>query len=1093
MQKEAKIKNSKRHVMSSKFITNQEWLLSDVINNIIPESKGMYFLVGYFYFSGFFELYKKLKDKQVKVLVGLEVERELGNRLKEYYLIQEEHKRKPVSEMRQEYFKSLRDLINETNFCDTAEKQEAFRIFLQKIKEGTLELKKTAEPNHAKLYVFESDTEHSRGGELPGTVITGSSNLTVSGLRNRFEINVISHEQSDYKISKKIFDDLWIKAKLLISKDNIGEFMDEVVKKIWIGKLPKPYLAYVRVLHELLYLPEQHIKYPSKITRSSFFDLEYQKDAIKESLDIIKKHNGVIVADVVGLGKSIVASAVAHNLNLQTIVICPPHLEKEWENYKREFRFNADVYKSGSIKRALDDYKNIGGEKLIIVDEAHKYRNELTDDYKYLQHLCSENKVMLLTATPFNNKPQDIFSMVKLFQIPARSTIRTVDNLSNKFRELVIRYKKIKNIEKDDEQKQEIQEVAQEIRSILDPLVIRRSRVDLDKISRYKQDLQKQGIFFPDVKPPRLLNYKLNELEEKYISTLENIIKSDDKRFIGARYKPTEYIKEEKKDVYSKEIEKMYGDKNLFAKSQSNIAKFMKRLLVHRFESSLYAFYSTLESILYSMRLIESWHEKVGKVPVYKKGNMPDADALFDTTSDDQDEQRKILDEKLEELKQDKGYWYLDKKDLKDEFIIELRHDIALLEAIKQNWFKDIPLGRELGFDPKIEEFRKELAEQLSKHKNRKIIVFSGYSDTAEYLYQKLKDDFRVFKYSSKEASDGNKEIIKNNFDAGVPQSEQKDDYDVLVATDAISEGFNLHRAGTVINFDIPYNPTRVIQRVGRINRVNKKVFDELFIYNYFPSLVGERETGVKRISTLKIGMINALLGADMRVLTEDEDIESYYQEQYKKAELDDNIESWDTKYFQEFEAVDKDVLRQAREIEKRTRLKRTRKKDKKGILVFAKKGNDYLFKLAEDEGHVLLSAPDAVVLFQATMSENAEPVSESFESEYQKLLATLFKKREPTKLDNASRDTIEKISALLNKFPSEKEYLDDLMYVMRDLESLSGQDAKYIRNIDVKKSNSVIKELKEQIPDYYLSGIIKKASQIEDGEESLIITEELI
>jgi len=361
--------------MSSKFITNQEKLLSDVINHIIPESKGIYFLVGYFYFSGFFKLHHKLKDKQVKILVGLDVERELNNKLKEFYLLESEKTHKSIHDIKSRYFKSLVDLINETDFCDTGEKQIAFRIFLEKIKDGSLELKKTSEPNHAKLYIFESDKEHSRGGELPGTVITGSSNLSLSGLENRFEINVISHEADDFEVSKKIFDDLWQSANPLVNKDNLAEFMEDVVEKVWIDKLPKPYLVYVKILQELLSIPNKDVKYPSEITKDNFFDLEYQKDAVRKALDILEKHNGVIIADVVGLGKSIIASTIAYNLGLQTIVICPPHLKKDWQDYKRMFYFNADVYPSGSIHKALADYEKIEGKKLIIVDEAHKYRN----------------------------------------------------------------------------------------------------------------------------------------------------------------------------------------------------------------------------------------------------------------------------------------------------------------------------------------------------------------------------------------------------------------------------------------------------------------------------------------------------------------------------------------------------------------------------------------------------------------------------------------------------------------------------------------------------------------------------------------------
>ena len=173
--------------------------------------------------------------------------------------------------------------------------------------------------------------------------------------------------------------------------------------------------------------------------------------------------------------------------------------------------------------QALDENDN-DEQKLIIIDEAHKYRNEDTGDYATLHKLCQKNKVVLLSATPFNNRPQDIFALIRLFQITAKSTIRTVDNLSYQFRELIKEFKKIregqKNKTKSDTQvKSEIEVLADKIRDILSPLIIRRSRIDLDLIEEYKEDLKHQKISFPKVHDPEVLEYKLGKLTELYIDT----------------------------------------------------------------------------------------------------------------------------------------------------------------------------------------------------------------------------------------------------------------------------------------------------------------------------------------------------------------------------------------------------------------------------------------------------------------------------------------------------------------------------------------------------------------------------------------------
>jgi hypothetical protein len=368
------------NIMTTQFITNQDKLLSDVVNNILPSAERLYFLVGYFYFSGFEEVYRQVADKEVKILVGLQVERDLANRIKEFQIIQEVNTSR--GKAREDYYKSLVQLFTDTDFFDSQEKQDAFRLFLQKMKDGTLEIRKTLQPNHAKLYIFENKEEFSQGGDYPGTVITGSSNFTRSGFRGTFEINVVSRDATNYNEAYAIFQNLWANAVVIVNKDNIDDFLYNVVERVWIDKLPKPFLLYVRVLEE--YFPRYKrdaLRLPSEITRGRYIDLKYQEDAIRKTMDILQRHNGVIVADVVGLGKSIIASAVAHNLNLRTLIISPPHLTSQWDDYRYDFEFNAKIYSSGKIEQALEE-NDTNEEKLLIIDEAHKYRNELTANYQ---------------------------------------------------------------------------------------------------------------------------------------------------------------------------------------------------------------------------------------------------------------------------------------------------------------------------------------------------------------------------------------------------------------------------------------------------------------------------------------------------------------------------------------------------------------------------------------------------------------------------------------------------------------------------------------------------------------------------------------
>ena len=1081
--------------MTTQFITNQEKLLSDVVNNILPSSERLYFLVGFFYFSGFQEIYKNIADKEIKFLVGLEVETDLVNRIREFEIIQEANN--PRGKVRENYYKSLVTLFNDTDFFDSAEKQEAFRLFLKKIKDGSLEIKKTFHPNHAKLYIFENKKDFSQGGEFPGTVITGSSNLSRAGLRGQFEINVISRDASNYNEAYQIFKKLWKDAVNIVNKDNLDDFLFNVVEKIWIDKLPKPFLLYVRVLEE--YFSErgkEFIRLPGDITRGKYINLKYQIDAIGKAIDVLERHNGVIVADVVGLGKSIIASAIAHNLNLKSIIIAPPHLKNQWEDYRFEFEFNAKVYSSGRIEQALFESEDDEEEKLIIIDEAHKYRNELTADYANLHRLCQRNKVVLLTATPFNNRPQDIFSMVKLFQLPTRSTIQTVENLSYQFKKLAAQYQEIKKIQKAKKESANVissllKKVAEEIRDMLYPVVIRRSRLDLEAIEEYKEDLKRQKISFPKVNDPKIMEYCLGDLSDKYEKTLEMIAPEEESEgFIGARYMPTSYIKNLEK--YRERIAKEMGiEENLLRQTQINLAKFMKRLLVRRFESSVYAFKSTLESLIHQSEIILEWHKKLGKIPVYKKGKLPDIDSLSEATGEDLDEEliETILDKELKSYKE-KGLWLIDAKEIRKQFIADVQKDINILKSIHQDWFKN-------GFpkDPKLEHFTNSLKEKLTQESNRKIVVFSEFSDTADYLLEKLKDKLRAFKYSAKDASEKNKQIIAENFDAGYKT--QKNDYDILIATDAISEGFNLHRAGTVFNYDIPYNPTRVIQRVGRINRINKKVFDELFIYNFFPTATGERETRIKAVSTLKIAMIHALFGEDTKVLTKDEELQSFFINQFHQALKDQEKLSPEAHYenlIRKLRISKPELINEALNLPKRCRIRRTAKTDYKGVIVFGKKGEEYAFKFASDKDKVCsLTLIESLNLFEADISEKAEKTTKEFNVIYEQIQKTLFSKKTEIAMDRGKRETVLKIEKLKQKLPKENDYLEDLYYVMKNLDALPDRYAKMIRAIELKNFEQELKEFKKEVPHSYLLNIIERERKIEEGKECLILSEELI
>jgi hypothetical protein len=733
---------------------------------------------------------------------------------------------------------------------------------------------------------------------------------------------------------------------------------------------------------------------------------------------------------------------------------------------------------------------------LFILDEAHRYRNEDTNDYKMLHQICRsnpKNKILLLTATPFNNDPKDVFALIKLFQTPGQSTIRSVDNLSLRYRDLIKRYKKLRSdmakgiIEKGIIDK-EAEEISIEQRRLIEPIIVRRSRLDLKTITRYREDLEKQGIDFAKIDLD-LMKYDLGDLSEIYTETLEAITEDNENGFIGARYKSTTYVKEEKKKEVIEKFKKELDEETDLQTAQTNLSKFMRRLLVMRFESSKNAFKSTLKNMIESNEKIESWWEKLGAVPIMKKGQLLDPE---DYNEEDGNEDE--LEKEIELLKEKKGFLQIEKNMMSEEFIIDVKHDTELLKSIYKKWFES---GKYEKFDPKLNELEKRIVGFLKENNSRKIIIFSSYKDTVGYLYEELKGRGfnRVAKYTASEGSEAYKKIIKFNFDASIQKEKQYNDFDILIATDALSEGFNLHRAGIVINYDIPYNPTRVIQRVGRINRINKKVFDYLKIYNCFPTSIGEKETRIRSISTLKMQLINAVVGSDTKTLTNEEDIKSYYRDEFEKANSDNDRLSWDALHREAYYNAlkNKELMESVKSIPRRTRIKRN-DSENKGVAVFGKKGQNTIFTFGENQIDVsVISAETALKKFQAREEEPSEVVDNNFTEAFKIAKEKLFAKHELPQVKGRRMEAIKVLKVISDSLPQSKNYCEDIVSIIKTLDDISDGALKDISQINLKDISLAYKKLQEIVPENFIVNVLNKAKNSEEEQELLLFAEQFI
>jgi superfamily II DNA/RNA helicase len=820
-------------------------------------------LVGYFFISGFYKLYPSLaQTEKIRILIGIETDG------KTYGLIQEARQQELVLEShahaRAAATWALRGELEKSE--DSANVEDGVQKFVEWIVSGKLEIK--AYPSariHAKLYVMTFADGHIDKGR----VITGSSNFTSAGLVDNLEFNVELKNRSDYEFALAKFNELWVQA-VEVSKD----FVSIIEKQSPYAQFT-PHELYLKFLYEYF---RNELNLPDELDNSylpnDFKKLKYQEDAVLNAARVLDEFGGVFLADVVGLGKTFMSALLARHLDGRAIVIAPPHLLDEhnpgsWPNVFREFGVRGSKCESiGKLATLLED--DLDKYQYVFIDESHRFRTEDTQSYELLAQICSGKKVILVSATPLNNSPQDILSQIKLFQPAKNSSIPGVRNLEAFFAGL---RRNLGGLDRQDDREQYFQAVQDNARDtrekILKHLMIRRTRTEI--MNFYGEDLSQQGLKFPDVADPEPLFYELDEAENHIFDETVRLFTTE---FKYARYKPlvSDYFKG---DRAGQEVQ-----------SQVNLAKFMKILTVKRLESSFTAFRQTLGRFIATYeRVIEEFNK--GHVFISKKHSAKVFELL---ESDDTEALQRLIDEDKAEK--------LDAGDFKAAFVADLTNDLKILHAIRDHWKK-------ITRDPKWEKFANVLKTKAHLKKG-KVIIFTESKETAEYLAAQVAKEVesKVLVFTGVSHEGVRAEVIAN-FDAKVRHP--KDDYRILVATEVLSEGVNLHRSHVVINYDIPWNPTRLIQRVGRVNRVDTK-FDKIYTFNFFPTKKSNDLIKLREAAEAKIHAFIEMLGADAKLLTDGEDIKSqslFSRLNSKETITGENVgEESELKYLAEIRAV---------------------------------------------------------------------------------------------------------------------------------------------------------------------------------------------
>lgn len=923
----------------TRFFTNEDGsTLLDRFNKLTSDAQFFDCLVGYFYASGFAALSKSLENtEKIRVLIGLSTDKMT------YDLIQVGKSGDTTTieclshrQVKDRYGHCVRHEMEKSN--DSYDVERGVRLFIEWIQSGKLEIRVyRAEKIHAKLYIM----SYPEGNKDDGRVITGSSNFSKAGLINNLEFNVELKDQGDFKFAHEKFEELW-KDAVDVSEDYIAT----IQKDTWLTNNITPYELYLKFLYE--YLKEQinqDLETRTVYLPDGYMELQYQKDAISDAMQKLQEYGGVFISDVVGLGKTYITAMLLRALNSRALVLAPPVLVDRknpgsWPRVLEDFGVPGCYCESVGKLDQISKNTDVSKYEYVVIDEAHKFRNETNQMYDNLYKICVGKKIILVTATPLNNTPLDILAQIKLFQPAHASTLPNPDtrDLEAYFFKLEGKLKGLDRQKDKKEYLRVVRENAEKIRKdVLQYLMVRRTRSSITKY--YSEDLEKQGLRFPEVADPFALCYNFDEgTDEVFNHTIERVVNE----FRYSRYKPLLYLK--KPDIQMES-------------GQRNMVTFMRVMLLKRLESSFYAFRKSLD------RMITSYETFL---KMYSQGIVYTGDGSVKNLMD-------LLEEdnidKIEELVGAGRVQSHNTDEFIPEFITDLEHDLKVLRELKTEWDK-------IKSDPKLEKFIKTMRSDQNM-KDKKVLIFTEAKETADYLTDALEKTFGPVVLSINGSSKGNvRQLVIDNFDGKVAPENRADVYRILVTTEVMSEGVNLHRSNVVVNYDIPWNPTRMIQRVGRINRVDTK-FDWIYIYNFFPAGPINENIGLEELAVAKIEAFIEMLGNDAKLLT-DEEIKSHdLFRKLKNAKTitgEDEEDDPELKYLallREIRNNDLELFERIKHLPKKARV--ARKGDGSRLITFFRRGKVRKTFLCRDSSPIELDFASTAKMLEAKPEEKGE------------------------------------------------------------------------------------------------------------------------
>ncbi len=811
---------------------NREWSVSDRVNDYCTGAETVKVAVGYFYVAGFELLKESFADvDEVKLLIG----------------------RQTDEQTRDELVKGFADELDDVE--QNEDTNQSIRHLYQLIQEDKVKVKiYTGSRFHPKLYYFDR-------GDIQDTAIVGSSNLSPSGLKGNVELNVEKNNPMPTNFLDDWFEDLWEEA------DEFKEDLLEVVESSkFKDEAKKPVDSGVEGLISPKQATEIYIRnhFEREVEEGTLFEdiegeyedqlAEFQNDAVRAARYTLDRYNGVILSDSVGLGKTWIGSALAEeysNPQCQALIIAPKRLHGMWEQtLNKEFNIQGEQriisFQQLSMMDA-DDIERFRDYDLVLIDEAHKLRNQGSKRYSNIQNIGrKDKKYILLTATPVQNSATDLNNIIKIFADDDDFDINLYNDegVSDIFKSYQ------KESLKDDPDEAKMERLKEDIERIMREVVISRTR---DYIMDNYDNVEIGGreIKTPD-RIPELVPPESDDMKVLYSEIIDIVAGRDDQDDEGLNLP---YIGVQR-----------YGDdeSDEFEIQYRNAGALITILLFKRLESSLAAFQQSIHRLKEREKAIKRIAEGDVDSPSERKEIME----YFEDRDDEGELEDVDIDEVIGAVE---GLNRNEKKEIitdVDEDLIDLRD----LENMAEEFV------REDGTDAKVEQLKDLLKGDLD---DEKVLIFTQYVPTAEYIFEKLTGG----RGSSQIAQFGDKRIgfvhggsfkkeIVNQFapnSQGAQTGLSSEEVDVLITTDVLSVGQNLQDARVVVNYDLHWNPMKMEQRIGRIDRITTE-YDELLIYNFIPTQELDDTLGLLERIRRKIEDISNTFGKEAPILEDAED-----------------------------------------------------------------------------------------------------------------------------------------------------------------------------------------------------------------------------